>query len=223
MRTWLVIGTLGLGLVGCTKAVTFQGESTLAVRAVPPAPVAEIVAPPRVEIRDNKIEIHEKIQFEYDKATIMEASFGLMNEIADVIAKNPQIKQLRIEGYASAEGDLTHNKQLSDARAQSVMKYLTGKGIPTRTLTAMGFGIDRPVADNSTEDGRERNRRVEFVILEQDVTQKKVEIDAKTGAEKVVSEEKQTVRAPAAETTKEAKATDDAARAKPPVTPKKGG
>jgi outer membrane protein OmpA-like peptidoglycan-associated protein len=214
MRTWFVIGTLGLGLAGCAKPVTFQGQTTLAVVGTPPPPpVAEVKAPPRVEIRDNKIAIGEKIQFEYDKATIMEASFGLMNEIADVIAKNPQIKQLRIEGYASAEGDAAHNKALSDARARSVMKYLTGKGIAAGTLVAMGFGIDKPIADNATEDGREKNRRVEFVILEQDVTKKTVEIDPATGAEKVIAEDKKTIMAPAAE----------ANAKKPPIAPKKGG
>jgi len=220
MRTWFVIGTLGLGLMGCTKPVTFQGQTTLAVVGTPPppAPVA-VKAPPRVEIRDNKIAINEKIQFEFDKATIMEASFGLMNEIADVIAKNPQIKQLRIEGYASSEGEAGHNKALSDARAKSVMKYLTGKGIPANTLVAMGFGIEKPIADNSTEDGREKNRRVEFVILEQDVTKKKVEIDPTTGAEKVVAEDKETVKATGTEVTHEASAADK----KPTVTPKKGG
>ena len=221
MKTLFVIGTLGLGLLGCTKPVTFQGQTTLAVVGTPPppAPVA-VKAPPRVEIRDNKIAINEKIQFEYDKATIMEASFGLMNEIADVIAKNPQIKQLRIEGYASAEGDAAHNKALSDARARSVMKYLTGKGIAAGTLVATGFGIDKPIADNNTEDGREKNRRVEFVILEQDVTKKKVEIDPTTGAEKVIAEDKETVKASGTEVTHEASATD---KKKPPVTPKKGG
>ncbi|MEO7733247.1 MAG: OmpA family protein [Kofleriaceae bacterium] len=200
--------------------MTFQGQTTLAVRGTPPPPPPVAVkAPPRVEIRDNKIAINEKIQFEYDKATIMEASFGLMNEIADVIAKNPQIKQLRIEGYASSEGDAAHNKALSDARAKSVMKYLTGKGIAAGELVAMGFGIDKPIADNTTEDGREKNRRVEFVILEQDVTKKKVEIDATTGAEKVIAEDKETVKTPGTEVTHEANAADK----KPPVTPKKGG
>jgi OOP family OmpA-OmpF porin len=213
--------------------VTFQGQTTLAVVGAPPPPppappppppvVVEVKPPPRVEIRDNKIAIGEKIQFEHDKAKIMEVSFGLMNEIADVIAKNPQIKQLRIEGYASAEGNAKHNKQLSDARAKSVMKYLTGKGIAARDLVAVGYGIDKPIADNATEDGREQNRRVEFVIVEQDVTKKKVEIDTTTGAEKVVGEEKQTVTAPPTDAKQEAdaKAKADAKAAKA-AAPKKG-
>jgi OOP family OmpA-OmpF porin len=199
------------------KPVTFQGQTSLAITGTPPAPVAK--APPRVEVRDNKVAIGEKIQFEFDKAMILPVSFGLMNEIADVIGKNPQIKQLRIEGHASAEGDAAHNQQLSEARARSVMTYLTSKGIAAGLLVSAGYGTDQPIADNTTEDGREQNRRVEFVIAEQDVITKKVEIDPSTGAEKVVAEEKTTIKAPDA-----APEASAAARLRArTVTPKKGG
>jgi len=194
MRIWLIIVTVGLW--SCTQPVVFQGQSTLGVTGTPPAPIVEAKAPPRVEVRDNKIEIHEKIQFDFDKATIKPASFDLMNEIASVITKNPQIKRLRIEGHASAEGDVKHNKTLSDERSKAVMKYLTDHGIASRELVAAGYGSDRPIADNATEDGREKNRRVEFVIVEQDVTHKKVEVDAKTGSEKVIEENHEMLKAP---------------------------
>ncbi|MEO8845307.1 MAG: OmpA family protein [Kofleriaceae bacterium] len=190
--------SLGILLVvaSCGAPVVFQGQSTHTMVATP-APVA-VVTPPRVEVRDNKIEIHEKIQFDFDAATIKPASFDLMNEIGAVITKNPQIKRIRIEGYASSEGDAGHNKKLSDDRASSVMKYLTTHGIAAARLTSIGFGIDKPIADNTTDAGREQNRRVEFSIVEQDVTQKKVEIDPKTGAEKVLEENHQDVKSPEA-------------------------
>ncbi len=181
-------------LASCGKPVVFEGASTLPITSTPAPKVA--AAPPRVEVRDNKIEIHEKIQFDFDKAVIKDASFSLMNEIADVIKKNPQIKRIRIEGHASSEGSAQHNKQLSDDRAKSVMKYLVDHGISSAELGAIGYGSERPIADNNTEEGREQNRRVEFLILEQDVTQKKVEVDAKTGQEKVVEEKHETVKAP---------------------------
>ena len=205
MRNYQLAWLAAIACAGCSKPVVFQGQTTTAVVGTPPAePVAEVKPPPRVEVRDNKIEIHEKIQFDYDKATIKEASFGLMNEIADVITKNPQIKQIRIEGHASSEGDAGHNKKLSEDRAKSVMKYLTEHGIPAKELVAKGYGIDKPIADNATEDGREKNRRVEFMILEQDVTQKRVEIDPKTGKEKVVEEKHETVKAPDTDATAKA-------------------
>lgn len=197
---WLVV----CALASCGKPVVFEGQSTLPITAAPPVAVKEPVAPPRVEVRDNKIEIHDKIQFDWDKAVIKDASFSLMNEIADVIKKNPQIKRIRIEGHASVDGAPAHNKTLSNDRAHAVMKYLVDHGIAAAELAAIGFGSDRPIADNGTAEGREQNRRVEFVIVEQDVTKKKVEIDAKTGAEKVIEENHETLKAPDATAAKEA-------------------
>jgi outer membrane protein OmpA-like peptidoglycan-associated protein len=196
MRMWIAIGALGL--CSCSHPVVFQGQGTLAVTGTPPppAPIAAATVPPRVEVRDNKIEIHEKIQFDFDKATIVPASFGLMNEIASVIARNPQIKQLRIEGHASAEGDPNHNKALSGDRAKAVMQYLVDHGARAQELTTAGYGADRPIADNTTEQGREQNRRVEFLIVEQEVTHKSVAIDARTGKETVVEEKRETLKAP---------------------------
>jgi outer membrane protein OmpA-like peptidoglycan-associated protein len=190
MRSWLVILLVSGGVTSCAKPVVFKGQSTLAVAGTPPS--EPTIPPPRVEVRDNKIEIHEKIQFDYNKATIKEASSSLMNEIAAVITKNPHIKRIQIEGHASSEGSASHNKKLSDARAKSVMKWLTEHGVAAARLSAIGFGIDRPIGDNSTETGREQNRRVEFAIIEQDVTKRKVEVDA-TGAEKVLDETRETI------------------------------
>jgi OOP family OmpA-OmpF porin len=141
-------------------------------------------------VRDNKIEIREKIQFDHAKATIKEESHDLLNEIVDVIKKNPHIKKISVEGHASAEGDPGFNKRLSGDRAKSVVTYLVEKGIPKEALVSKGFGIEKPIATNDTEEGREKNRRVEFNILEQDVTQKKVKVDPNTGKEKVLEEKK---------------------------------
>lgn len=185
--------------MACGGVTAFQGQQAMSVVGTPPAPPPPPPPkkeeppppPPRVVLKDNKIEIGEKIQFEVNKAVILPQSFGLMDEIADTIKKNPQVKKLSIEGHASAEGDAKKNLKLSDDRAKAVMKYLVDKGIDAARLTAKGFGVTRPIADNNTEEGREKNRRVEFVVTEQDVTQKKIEIDH-TGKEKVV-EEKQIV------------------------------
>jgi outer membrane protein OmpA-like peptidoglycan-associated protein len=183
-------------LVACSKTVAFQGERSLVVTGrVAQAPAPAPVEPPRVEVRDNKITINEKIQFAYDKADILAASHSLLDEVASVITKHPHIKKIRIDGHASADGEANHNMKLSQARAQSVLTYLVGKGIAKTMLVSRGLGITQPIADNGTEDGREKNRRVEFHITEQDVTMKKVEID-KAGKEKVLEESKQTVKAP---------------------------
>jgi OOP family OmpA-OmpF porin len=165
-----------------------------------------------VELKDNKIVITEKIQFEVNKAIIKEESFGLMDEIAKVIKENPHVKKIAIEGHASAEGDKKRNLKLSDDRAKAVMEYLVTKGgIDKARLTAKGYGIERPIASNDTEEGREKNRRVEFNVIEQDITKKKVEIDPTTGKEKVLEETKSTEAKPDPGAADSQKAADKAA------------
>jgi hypothetical protein len=153
--------------------------------------------PPRVELRDNKIDFKEKIQFEVNKAIIKPESDSLLAEIADVIKKNPQVKKISIEGHASAEGDAKHNKVLSDDRAKAVMAHLVKKdGVDAARMVAKGWGVEKPIAPNDTEENREKNRRVEFLVVEQDVTQKKVEIDPTTGKERVVDTKTESIKAP---------------------------
>jgi OOP family OmpA-OmpF porin len=191
---------------GCAGQISFAGDSALSVAGdppppppPPPPPKEEPPPPPpaRVEVRDNKIEIREKIQFDHAKATIKEESHDLLNEIADVIKKNPHIKKISVEGHASAEGDPGFNKRLSGDRAKSVVTYLVEKGIPKDALQSKGFGVEKPIASNDTEEGRMKNRRVEFNIIEQDVTKKKIEIDPATGKEKVIETTKPATKADA--------------------------
>src|SRR5689334_16447790 len=206
-RSWLhlMAASLLVGASACGGATQFAGTQPFTIAGTPPPPPPPPVVkeepppapPPRVELRDNKIEFKEKIQFEVNKAIIKEESFSLLHDIGDVIKKNPQVKKISIEGHASAEGDPKRNKKLSDDRSKAVMEFLAKKeGIDAARMTAKGWGVEKPIAPNDTEDGREKNRRVEFLVVEQDVTAKKVEIDATTGKEKVVEEKKETVKAP---------------------------
>lgn len=121
-----------------------------------------------MEVKADKIEIREKIQFDHNKASIKQESHNLLDEIADVIQKNPHIKKIAIEGHASSEGNAGYNKTLSANRAKAVMAYLVAKGVEKERLASAGFGSEKPVASNDTEEGREANRRVEFNITEQE-------------------------------------------------------
>jgi OOP family OmpA-OmpF porin len=186
----IVAGLLAsVAMAGCAPKV-FADTSGLAIVGTA-APVEAEPPPPepqkRVEVRENKIIINEKIQFLVNSDKILEVSHSLLDEVAKVIKDHPQIKKIEVEGHASAEGSDAKNLNLSNRRAKAVMKYLTKTGgITTGVLSAKGYGETRPIADNETEDGREKNRRVEFTITEQDVVQTKVEVDDK-GNEKVVS------------------------------------
>lgn len=187
-----------LGTAACGGVTRFAAAQPFAIAGtLPPPPREDPKPPPRVELRDNRIEFKEKIQFEVDKAVIKEESFSLLHDIAEVIKKNPQVKKISIEGHASAEGDARYNKKLSDERSKSVMEFLSKReGVEGDRLLARGWGEEKPIASNDTEEGREKNRRVEFLVVQQDITAKKIEIDPSTGKERVVDEKKESYKAP---------------------------
>jgi outer membrane protein OmpA-like peptidoglycan-associated protein len=177
-------------MTGCAPRM-WSDDAGFAIVGSAPAPEAAPAPEPepdkRVEVRDNKIVINEKVQFELDSARILPESHSLLDEVAKVIKENPQIKEIEVEGHASAEGSDSHNLTLSDKRAKAVMNYLTRRGgIDKKMLKAKGFGESRPLVQPGED---EKNRRVEFTITKQDVVEKKVEIDDK-GNEKVLEEKK---------------------------------
>jgi OOP family OmpA-OmpF porin len=150
--------------VGCTKMVTFSGGTSLAPSVVTPAKAE--VSPKRAKIANGHIEIDEKVQFAVNSDQLLSVSDPLLNDVAEAFKENPQIKKVEIRGHASSEGDAKRNKTLSDLRAKAVMAALTAKGVEPSRMIAKGYGIEKPIADNSTEDGREKNRRVEFLIVD---------------------------------------------------------
>ena len=133
----------------------------------PPKVVTTAVVPAaKAVLRDDKIEILEKVQFETGSADILEESFALLDEVADILEKNPGVTKVRVEGHTDSKGSKRFNKRLSQKRANAVRDYLVDKGIDKSRFKAKGFGQAKPIADNDTDEGRAENRRVEFNILE---------------------------------------------------------
>jgi len=132
----------------------------------PPPPAEPVKSIGRVNVTDTKIEIKEQIQFEQGKAVIRNESFALMDEIAKAMKDNDKIKKVLVEGHTSADGDAAVNMKLSDERAKAVMKGLVERGVDAKRLSAKGFGITKPIGDNSDPAGRVKNRRVEFSITD---------------------------------------------------------
>jgi OOP family OmpA-OmpF porin len=155
--------TLCFGLAACGGVIQFS--DTISVMG--PAPVAPPAPPKRVEVTKDHIEIREKILFEIDTANINPASHDLLDEIAKVLTENPQITKVDVIGHTSSEGADPYNQKLSESRAKAVRAYLTSHGIQAKRLSSKGLGEAQPIADNETEEGREKNRRVEFLIVEQ--------------------------------------------------------
>ncbi len=159
-------------IVAATIAVLWASCSLVTVEQQPFAPM-QVQAerpeapPPRVILMPSSIRITEKIQFGYDSADIEPASFSLLDEIAKVFVENPQIEKVKVEGHTDKQGAAAYNRKLSKNRARSVIKYLVGKGVAKKRLSAVGYGPDRPLSDGDDEASYELNRRVEFTIVKQ--------------------------------------------------------
>jgi outer membrane protein OmpA-like peptidoglycan-associated protein len=86
-----------------------------------------------------------------------------LRELAEIAKERPAFR-IEIEGHTDAEGTDERNQRLSDRRARAVADFLTREGVEANRLSTVGYGATRPVADNDTEDGRARNRRIEFIV-----------------------------------------------------------
>jgi len=167
--------------------IVFAGETPFVVDGSA-APLATPAEPPRVEVTDDRIVIREQVQFEFDRAAIRPVSFDLLAEVAKVMNDNPRIKKIRVEGHASDEGPDAYNLDLSQRRAAAVRSHLVKRGkVDPARLVADGYGEARPIASNADPDGRAKNRRVEFVILEQEYVETRTVVDATTGETSVTT------------------------------------
>lgn len=122
---------------------------------------------PETEIIEERIELKGTVLFESGKSTIRAVSKPLLDQVALTILANPQIRLVRIEGHTDDRGPAEDNFFLSQDRADSVRRYLIERGVEAERLVAEGYGEEQPIDTNSTSAGRSRNRRVEFVIVEQ--------------------------------------------------------
>lgn len=122
---------------------------------------------PKAFLEEGQIRILDQVKFETGKAAIVPGneSEDVLVAVLGVLRDHEEITQLRVEGHTDNRGSASFNRKLSQQRAQAVVDWLKGKGIPGARLSSAGFGPDKPLADNNTEEGRHQNRRVEFHIV----------------------------------------------------------
>jgi len=156
------------------KARPNERESAKPRESMPPPP-PEVV---QGRVESNEVEIHEveyevgttielnNIFFEFDKAELLSESKIELNRLRDLLFDYPYM-EIEILGHTDDVGRSAYNLELSHKRAQAVYNYLVENDIDIERLSFTGFGNAQPIADNSSEEGREKNRRVEIKIIKQ--------------------------------------------------------
>jgi outer membrane protein OmpA-like peptidoglycan-associated protein len=121
---------------------------------------------PLVEIETERLSLKDAIHFDTAKDTIKSESFKILDQVAALLKQHSELKRVRVEGHTDNVGGAGYNKDLSQRRARSVVRYLVDKGgVAADRLEFAGYGFERPVASNGTAVGRSKNRRVDFTIL----------------------------------------------------------
>jgi OmpA-OmpF porin, OOP family len=108
--------------------------------------------------------VTSEIQFDVNKADIKPESMAIIHQVYQVMVDHPDLR-FSVEGHTDSDGDDELNQHLSSQRAENIVSQLIKMGIETDRLNAKGWGASKPVADNSTAEGKARNRRVEFVRM----------------------------------------------------------
>ena len=121
---------------------------------------------PMAFVQAGQIVILEQVKFKTASAQILPGkdSEEVLQAVLKVLTDHKEIAKVRVEGHTDNQGAAAYNKTLSGQRAESVMKWLVAHKVDKARLSAKGFGQEKPIADNKTEEGRRQNRRVEFHI-----------------------------------------------------------
>jgi VWFA-related protein len=151
------------------KPVYADGKHIARVTVVPPRSTRQLEATAIYNTLLSKIGgtdvVTGNVLFDYNKATIRSESEQILRAWADLLKAQPRMK-IEVRGHTDAIGTEEYNQKLSEERATAVLDALVGMGIEPKRLRSRGFGMSVPVAKNDTEEGRQKNRRTEFVVIQ---------------------------------------------------------
>ena len=148
----------GYGVASVPVTVVYRRTESLDV----------VLEPAKAVLIGGRIEIRDSVYFETASATIRDVSFSLLDDVALIIQDNPRAEMVQVEGHTDSRGSETYNKGLSERRAASVRQYLIDAGIAPERLVSVGFGEELPIDPREVREAWDRNRRVDFYILQWD-------------------------------------------------------
>jgi OOP family OmpA-OmpF porin len=151
----------------CPPPPVVEQKVEVPVPPPPPEVKQEVEPPPVVAAKPVIIEKGRQtlnVEFDFDKSTIKKGYYQDIDNLAGVMKQYPDLNVV-IEGHTDSMGTAAYNKKLSQRRAESVKKYMVEKGgIDANRIKAIGFGEEKPIASNDTDEGRQQNRRVEAAV-----------------------------------------------------------
>ncbi len=143
--------------------LAFISGLTVTGPGLPPPPPPEVVEALQHDL-DELIE-GKVVEFELNSDALTEVGRDLLDEVFEALQLVPDVP-VEIAGHADTTGNAESNQELSERRARAVLDYLVDRGVDPERFTVVGYGDTRPIASNDTEEGRAKNRRIEFIALE---------------------------------------------------------
>jgi len=161
---------------GCTAKASIQaGANEPKKEAPPPPPAAAPAAPaepahrPKMKMtfkmKGNQIELPGPVVFETGSDVLRPESDEVLSIVHDFLQQRKDVTSLNIAGHTDSDGDDKANQTLSEKRAMAVARWLVGKGDDCKRLVPVGFGETKPIAENTTPEGKAQNRRTAFTIV----------------------------------------------------------
>jgi outer membrane protein OmpA-like peptidoglycan-associated protein len=149
----------------------FTAVAEVNVRAREEAPARMLLnkrpTQPNVVVTGKEIKLKKQVHFQHDSAEILPDSQAIIEELADLMSKRADIKNVEVQGHTDDTGAAAYNLRLSQSRAQAVVDAIASHGVDASRMTAKGYGQEKPLVPNSTEPNRAKNRRVQVMITEQ--------------------------------------------------------
>ncbi len=147
----------GVSDFSAANPAAIEASDVTAALAVPRGTRIEVAAPPTIRL---------PIFFEFNSATLRPDAEVLLDKVSAALASDElSVFRFSVEGHTDSVGSESYNAALSQSRADAVKDYLVARGVSASRLGTVGHGESAPVADNDTEEGRQRNRRVELINL----------------------------------------------------------